>query len=120
ERLDGNELPYAPEFSANGMIRYQMQMAEGWKGHAQFDFSSLSDHWGESDNINFSKLDGYTLLNARVGLGSETDNWSVGVWCRNLTDKEYFIYVNNLQAFGSILRTPGIPRTYGVDVSLRF
>ena len=120
ERLDGNELPYAPEFSANGMIRYQMPVAEGWKGHAQFDFTTLSDHWGESDNINFSELDGYTLLNARVGLGSATDNWSVGVWCKNLTDKEYFIYVNNLQAFGSILRTPGIPRTYGVDVSLRF
>ena len=120
ERLDGNELPYAPEFSANGLVRYQRQMAQGWSGHAQFDFTTLSDHWGESDNINFSKLDGYTLLNARVGVSSETGKWSVGAWCKNLTDKEYFIYVNNLQAFGSILRTPGIPRTYGVDVSLRF
>ena len=120
ERLDGNELPYAPEFSANGLVRYQAHIADGWTGRAQFDFTTRSDHWGESDNINVSKLDGYTLLNARVGLGSETGNWSVGVWCKNLTDKEYFIYVNNLQAFGSILRTPGFPRTYGVDLSLRF
>ena len=52
--------------------------------------------------------------------GPKQATGQVGVWCKNLTDKEYFIYVNNLQAFGSILRTPGIPRTYGVDLSLRF
>ena len=29
-------------------------------------------------------------------------------------------YVNDLSSLGSILTTPGLPRTYGVDFSLRF
>ena len=118
ERLDGNELPYAPEFSANGLVRYEAPIGGNWSFYGQFDFTTRSSHWAESTNVNVSKLDGYTLLNASAGVVSEQGRWSIGIWCKNLADKEYLQYVNDLQGLGSILRTPGIPRTYGISLSL--
>ena len=118
ERLDGNEMPYAPEFTANGLVRYQVPLTGGWSIYGQFDFTTRSSHWGESTNVNVSKLGGYTLLNASAGLISAEDRWSIGIWCKNLAGEEYLQYVNDLQGLGSILRTPGIPRTYGISLSL--
>ena len=46
--------------------------------------------------------------------------WSVNLWGKNLADEGYFQYVNDLSSLGSILATAGLPRTYGVDFSLRF
>ena len=58
ERLEGNEMPYAPEFSANGMVRYEVPAANGYSVYGQFDFTSRGEHWAESDNVNVSRIDG--------------------------------------------------------------
>ena len=120
ERLDGSELPYAPGFSANGLVRYERQVSNGLLGFAQFDFTTRSDYFGEATNAPVTVLAGYTLFNARLGLEARDGGWSVNVWGKNLADESYSQYVNDLSSLGSILTTPGLPRTYGVDFSLRF
>ena len=118
ERLDGNELPYAPEFSANGLVRYEAPISTNLSLRAQVDFTARTKHWGESTNVAISRISGYTLFNASAAIMTSDGRWSASVWCKNLTDKEYFQYINDLQGLGSILRTPGLPRTYGVSVSM--
>ncbi len=120
EDLDGSELPYAPEFSANGLMRYESSIFEQFTGSIQFDFTTRSHHFGEAQNTDVSRLSGYTLFNARVGLEPLEGNWSAALWIKNLSDKEYFQYVNDLQGLGSIIRTPGYPQTFGLDVSFKF
>lgn len=121
ERLDGNKLVYAPEFSANGLIRYEKPFSGGrLLGFGQFDFTTRAKHWAEATNVPVSSIDGYTLLNARLGIGSASDKWQVYVWGKNLTDKRYTQYINDLRGLGSILKTPGYPRTYGLGVSFTF
>jgi len=44
----------------------------------------------------------------------------VGIWGKNLTDKEYYsVAAENLGASGDAT-APAAPRTYGVDISYKF
>jgi iron complex outermembrane receptor protein len=60
---------------------------------------------------------GYWLTDARIGIGSQDDRWTVSAWGRNLTDERYRTQVLfSSVGFGE---TWGGPRTYGVSVSFR-
>lgn len=120
ERLDGNELVYAPKFSANGLVRYEAPIANGWLGFGQFDFTTRTKHWAEATNVDVSRIEGYTLLNARVGIGSAGEKWQISAWIKNIADEQYTQYVNDLSGLGAVLITPGYPRTYGLNLSLNF
>ncbi len=120
ERLDGNELVYAPELSGNGLVRYEVPLAGNRLIYGQVDFTTRLDHWAESTNTPISRIEGYTLFNARLGLGEAGGRWSASVWVKNIADEQYSQYVNDLQGLGSILVTPGYKRTYGIDLSMSF
>ncbi len=117
---DGAHMPYAPEVSGNGLIRYSDNIASGLLGSVQLDFTTRAHHYAEVDNSNVSKIDGYTLWNGRIGLEAESGKWSASLWVKNLADKEYIQYINDLQGLGAVLTTPSYPRTYGIDLSLNF
>ena len=117
ERLDGNQLPYAPKFSANGLVRYEMSIAQDLKLRGQISFTTRSEHWAESTNVAISEIEGYTLWNASLAVTTSEEHWTATLWCKNLFDEEYLQYINDLQGLGSILRTPGTPRAYGVSLA---
>ena len=117
ERLDGNQLPYAPKFSANGLVRYEMSIAGDSKLRGQISFTTRSEHWAESTNVAISEIEGYTLWNASLAVRTSDERWTATLWCKNLFDEEYLQYINDLQGLGSILRTPGMPRAYGVSLA---
>ncbi len=60
----------------------------------------------------------YVLLNGR--LTYERDNYSISAYARNITDKFYFTYGLNLNAFFQDYLVRGEPRTYGVEATVRF
>jgi iron complex outermembrane recepter protein len=61
-------------------------------------------------------VDGYALVNARVGF--ETANgWAVTLWSRNLLDKNYFELLTAAPGnTGLFVGQPGDPRTFGLSV----
>lgn len=64
--------------------------------------------------------DSYGLLNGRIGLSDVAgiEGLKIAVWGRNLTDETY--YATHF-AFGDVaVAMFGEPRTYGVDLSMRF
>lgn len=61
---------------------------------------------------------GYWLFNGRISY--EKPNWSVAVWGKNLTNKFYYNYGLNLNIFGLDYLNRGMPRTYGVEATMRF
>lgn len=56
---------------------------------------------------------GYTLINFRLGIGSESGRWKVLGFVENLGDEEYRSTVRNDGTFG-IYELYGMPRTWGV------
>jgi len=69
-----------------------------------------------TDNI--SKEPAYGLLDARVSVGPESQRWAVAIWGKNLTDKLYRSHV--IPFFGDEVSQFGPPRTYGLDLTLRY
>ncbi len=61
----------------------------------------------------------YWLLNSRVSY--VTGNWTVAAWGKNLTDKLYYgNYINVEGSYGSDYRIRTAPRTFGLEVSMKF
>jgi iron complex outermembrane receptor protein len=71
----------------------------------------------------YLNVDGYSLLNLRVGFRSDNDGWSGFLWSRNLLDEEYFEQLlaapagNGAGHYGAVL---GDARTYGATVRFSF
>ena len=65
-------------------------------------------------------VDGYPLLNARVGF-RWADGWTVSVWSRNLLNKDYFELLTAAPGnTGLYVGQPGDPRTFGVTLRMTF
>jgi iron complex outermembrane recepter protein len=75
--------------------------------------SEFSSSPTESDYLN---IDGYTLLNARVGFRAD-DGWTAFLWARNALDEEYFEMLNaGGSSSGYFAGLLGDPRTYGITL----
>ena len=85
-------------------------------GHA--DFSHRSSFNTSSSNSRYAQVPGYGLLNARIGIRTDSGLWDISVWARNLADKQYFQALNP-SAFGLVTGTIGDPRTIGVTLKTR-
>ncbi|MGH8443985.1 MAG: TonB-dependent receptor [Solimonas sp.] len=84
-----------------------------------------TDHYSPSDSYSPEQnVKGYGLLNIRADWKSIwRSGFDVGLFADNLLDKEYLLPFSDLyttSSIGVIARTPGSPRTYGVDFRYRF
>lgn len=79
--------------------------------------SSFSSSASPSVYLN---IDGYTLLNARIGFRA-SNGVSILLWSRNMTNKDYFEQLlpaaGNAGQYGAVL---GDPRTYGTTLRYTF
>ena len=61
-------------------------------------------------------VDGYGLLNARLGF-RWADGWSISLWSRNLLNKDYYELLSAAPGgSGLYVGLPGEPRTVGVTL----
>ena len=62
---------------------------------------------------------GYATVNASLAWNHE--NYQIKFWGKNIFDKKYYPFgYDTAGAFGTVLLTPGVPRTYGVEATVRF
>lgn len=141
----GNELPYAPESTANlgaqvnfpitGSMNLIGRLDWVYTGETWFhtvqdnsgiinSFTDLSEIYGVPGfgfgpaNFSRSKRDGFDTMNLRVSL--EGENWDITAWGRNITDEEYLEEVIPAPEFGGSFAHDSIGRTYGLDLTYRF
>jgi iron complex outermembrane receptor protein len=120
--VSGQRLPGVSrwQFSANAEYRHPVTLVgaegEAFLGLDLFYRSNFSTNPSPSD---FMFVDGYALVNPRLGFRTESfDAW---VWVRNVTDSEYFTFLSAQPGgTGLIVGEPGDPRTVGVTFALRF
>lgn len=81
-----------------------------------FDTSYRSSFSSSASASRYLVVDGYSLLNARVGFRA-ADGWTLSVWSRNLLNKDYFDLLSAAPGnTGLYVGQPGDPRTFGVTM----
>ena len=109
------ELPYAPDFSFNGLARFSWPLGGG-TASVQADFNY-------SDGFCFSVLcapldreGSYMVANARAQYAFPGGRWSLAAFVNNLAEEEYRLYSLDVSGLGIANDIYGNPRTYGVTV----
>ncbi|WP_339719010.1 TonB-dependent receptor [uncultured Paraglaciecola sp.] len=127
----GNQLPRAPESSFNLGLQYYYPIdAFGADLLARLDYAYSDSYYTDvnniksqllasGDNVAFGSVPSNSLLNARLGLISHDDDWTVSLWARNLTD-EVYLTNNNRDFFGTLVNYYGTPRTFGIELEYKF
>jgi outer membrane receptor protein involved in Fe transport len=122
--LPNAQLTNAPEWTATTSFTYTQPIGS-MIGLAYLDARYVDDQNTGSD-LRASKLQpAYTLVNARLGLSTADERFSVELWARNLLDEEYgqIMFDVPLQlgsggaAQGAFL---GDPRTFGVTLRAQY
>jgi len=81
-----------------------------------FDASYRSSFSSSATASKYLVVDGYALLNARIGF-RWSDGWTFSLWARNLLNKDYLELLSAAPGnTGLIVGQPGDPRTLGVTV----
>lgn len=109
----GNPLMNAPEWSGNASVQYEMPVAGGtadWFLQLTHSSSKVTNFTAFPQEF----VNEITLVNAKVSWTPAEDQWTVGLYGRNLADKEYFMQKQWFTpSFG--IANMGAPREFGVD-----
>ena len=116
--LEGKRPVNTPEWTYNGVVRYEQPVLEGWNAIIMTDYRWIDDRFLEATNQLFEKADDYWVVNMRAALRSQDGTWEVAVFGKNLFDEEYLTYVNNIGFFK--LDIFGETRTFGASVRYSF
>ena len=103
-------LPYAPKYTYNAGVQYRH--LSGFFGRV--DLLGTGSFYCDAKND--VKVDGYELVNLRVGY--EGEHFDIVFWGKNVFDKEYS--ANEWDWAGATLIQEGTPRMFGVTVTYRF
>jgi iron complex outermembrane receptor protein len=131
--LSGHTFSLSPKFYLTGSASYRAPLNNGLEWLAHLDGRWVSKQNTGSDLDYVKMQDAYTLLNARIGIGAQSEEWAVELFARNLLDEEYMQVAfdgpfqpgaggsraNNI-ATGSFNAFLGQPRTWGVTLRSRF
>lgn len=136
--LPGSNLSLAPKYSGSGSMTYETSIGGNLKARFNIGAKYSSKYNTGSDLFPPKVQKGYTVVNGRVGLGSDDDRWSVELWAQNLLNEKYTQVAFNgpLQGGSGLSATQntynpaldtitynaflGAPRTFGVTLRSRF
>ena len=115
----GARLPGVSEWAASFGGEYtQLGTFSGRQGEffVATDISYRSDFSSSPTESDYLNIDGYSLVNARIGFRGD-DGWDVFAWGRNILDEDYFEMLNaGGSSSGYYAGVRGDPRTYGVTL----
>ncbi len=129
-KLPGNQISFAPEVSASAAVTYEWALNQGVMARFNIGAKYMSDFNTGSDLDPEKQQEAYTVVNARIGVGSSDRSWSLELWGLNIFNKYYNqvgfdaplqnlspLPNNPINSFNAF---PGAPATYGVTYRKRF
>ena len=129
-KLPGATMPFAPEFSGSISATYDWDITGNLIGRFNVGAKYMGEYNTGSDLDVEKHQDAYTLINARVGIGSSNNRWMVEAWATNLGDAEYVqvgfdgplqaLFPDPGNAFNTSNAFPAAPRMYGVTFRVRY
>lgn len=115
--FDGAEFLYSPEWQTSFTLSYDGNVGPmGLKAAVNYRWQSESQADLEGNPL--FVIPEYGLLTGTVGLWTPNERWGITAWGRNLTDEYYWSAVSSNA--NTVVRFPGMPRTFGVTLSMRY
>ncbi|WP_409432299.1 TonB-dependent receptor [Litorimonas sp. RW-G-Af-16] len=110
--LDGDDLPFASDFSGTAFARYQWAISETITGQLQANAKYQTDFTTGVDSATATafRQDGYGLIDAEAKLMLD-NGVELGLWGRNLNNADY---ASSAYRFFGATTFRGNPRSYGV------
>ena len=117
----GDTTPYNPDWKWSLGVQYEIDLGESGYLTPRFDASYQSEIYTRSPNTETSRIDGYTLANARLTYEHPSD-WQVALEVTNLFDKYYYVTSFDLIGAGAglVAAQPGRPREWAVSIRKNF
>lgn len=132
----GNEVPYAPKYTANLGANLDTQLHNDINLTARIDWNIVGETWfhtvqdeltvanvftpnfGANTDLRQHVRERYNIINLRAGLSGK--HWSVTGFVNNVTDTRYLEEVIPAPEFGGSFIHPGNRRLIGVEVGIQF
>lgn len=125
----GAAIPFTPKYQLSFAPRYRVPLNDSMDIYAGTEINYQSKTTavigGEVNPPNaipqgrpLSRIDGYTLVDARLGVSMDDDRINVFVYGKNVFNKYY--WTNVVTTADTIGRYAGRPATYGVSVGYKF
>jgi iron complex outermembrane recepter protein len=120
-RLPGERLSNAPEFVVTSSVSWTPPLGSTGLSGLFFVNARTSSDYNTGSGLGLNKVqDGYTVVNARIGIRGPDQRWGIELWGQNLLNTDYaqVIYDSALQnSYSAYLAEP---RTYGLTLRTRF
>lgn len=114
----GNTLPYTPKYQLVADGEYTFPVGGGLEAMLGANANYRSATNAGFGNDSRLRIDAYTLVDARAGIGAEDQRWMASVFVRNVFNEYYW---NNVARLSDVVRRyTGMPRTFGVQLSLNY
>jgi iron complex outermembrane receptor protein len=111
--------PFTSEVQATGSARYAFPVGRG-SLVLQGDVEYRGNFYFSLTNFDATKVEPYTLLNARITWKAPGDHWEVAAFGKNLSDERYRTVGFEASDFGGFTQVGyGEPRWYGVTFSYK-
>lgn len=118
----GNKLQNAPDLQWNLGGQYEWAMSNTLNGSIRADVFYQDKRFLQADNDPFFVFEETTMVNLRLGLGSDDGKWLVTAWARNLFEDDAVVQIfgGSSPFIPSYNYAPNAPRTIGVDFRYAF
>lgn len=118
--LTGRPLSSMPKNKAFFAIDYSWPVSSG-ELDLRWDYRWVDDRLDRSGDDETRDIEGYGISNMRLSYLTANGQWQFALYANNLFDEEYLLRNGGQgSAIGSPVTRRGMPRTYGVEVSLLF
>jgi iron complex outermembrane recepter protein len=120
-RLPNNTVSFAPKWSGTLSATYSRPITANLVWRTNLGAKTTSAYNTGSDLNPVKNQAGFTIVNARLGLGSENERWMLEAWGQNVLDREYYqlLFDAPLQT-GTFNAYLAAPRTYGLTLRVSF
>jgi len=115
--FEGDILGNTPKWKASAGLQYEIPLNSG-SITPRVDMSYRSESYTGATNSARSKLDGYTLVNARLTYRNDPGQWDLSLEVQNVFDE--FYYVTKVDPGAFLWAQPSRPREWAVTLRKRF
>ena len=114
---EGNKVENLPEFTFNGIVKFNYPLTNGGSVFANFDAVWWDNYYSSLVNDPAQSQEQFWRLGASVGYVTPDGRWKFRLWGKNLADKKYIV---DSFIFGGRQSWFGDPRVFGGTISYEF